>query len=214
MVTSYDTESIDRCLPQTQCTQCDYPRCWDYAEAIARGEAALNQCPPGGDITIQALAHVLVKSEKPLNPENGAHKPRTLAVIREAECIGCTKCIQVCPVDAIVGGAKQMHTIISSLCTGCELCLPPCPLDCIDLVSYQTQPSLHYPTWPDYAEEEVNLARQQINKRLLRLQQRHTVPKTNKQSHSRLTNKTRDEIRNEIAEAILRVKNKKTNPDS
>jgi electron transport complex protein RnfB len=125
---------IDALLPQTQCGQCGFAGCRPYAEAIARGAADINQCPPGGEPTIIALADLLDRDPKPLNPENGREKPPMVAVIDEDNCIGCTKCIQACPVDAIIGAAKQMHTVIESECTGCDLCLEPCPVDCIDMV--------------------------------------------------------------------------------
>ena len=128
------TEKIERLLPQTQCGQCGYAGCRPYAQAIARDEADINQCPPGGEAGVHALARLLDRSPKPLNPANGVEKPVVVALIREAECIGCTKCIQACPVDAIVGASKRMHTVLADLCTGCELCIPPCPVDCIDLV--------------------------------------------------------------------------------
>jgi Na+-translocating ferredoxin:NAD+ oxidoreductase subunit B len=128
-------DRVEALLPQTQCGQCTFPGCRPYAEAIVRGEADINQCPPGGEATIRALADLLDREPKPLNPDNGAEKPRVLALIDEPRCIGCTLCIQACPVDAIVGAPKQMHTVIAAECTGCELCLPPCPVDCIDLVS-------------------------------------------------------------------------------
>lgn len=127
-------ERIDALLPQTQCGQCNYPGCRPYAQAIARGEADINQCPPGGESTIQALADLLGREAIPLDPAHGSEKPTVVAWIDESRCIGCTLCIQVCPVDAIVGAAKLMHTVIAEECTGCELCLPPCPVDCIDLV--------------------------------------------------------------------------------
>jgi electron transport complex protein RnfB len=127
-------DKIDALLPQTQCGQCSYAGCRPYAEAIAKGEADINQCPPGGETTIIALADLLGRDPKPLNEEHGESKEKMVAVIDENICIGCTLCIQACPVDAILGAAKQMHTIIESECTGCELCLPPCPVDCIDMV--------------------------------------------------------------------------------
>lgn len=127
-------DRIDKLLPQTQCGQCDYPGCRPYAEAIARGDADINQCPPGGTATIEALADLLGRDAKPLNAEHGSEDVRRVAVIDEDLCIGCTLCIQACPVDAIVGASKQMHTVIESECTGCDLCLPPCPVDCIDMV--------------------------------------------------------------------------------
>nr|WP_255494889.1 RnfABCDGE type electron transport complex subunit B [Luteibacter sp. Sphag1AF] len=120
-------------LPQTQCEQCGFHGCRPYADAMARDEAGINLCPPGGAQGIAALAHLLGKPVIPLDPAHGVEKPRTLARVVEAECIGCTKCIQVCPVDAIVGSAKLMHTVVSDLCTGCELCVPACPVDCITL---------------------------------------------------------------------------------
>ena len=124
-------DKIDAILPQTQCGQCGYPGCKPYATAIANSEADINQCPPGGEDGIRKLADLLGREFKPLNAENGVEKPRAVAVIDEAICIGCTLCIQACPVDAIVGAAKHMHTIIDPLCTGCELCVAPCPVDCI-----------------------------------------------------------------------------------
>lgn len=128
------TEKIDKLLPQTQCAQCGYPGCRPYAAAIADGSVAINQCPPGGDATIAALASLLNREVIPLNTGFGVESPPVVAVIREHECIGCTLCIKACPVDAIAGAAKLMHTVIEDHCTGCELCLPPCPVDCIDLI--------------------------------------------------------------------------------
>jgi len=125
--------TIDRLLPQTQCGQCGYPGCRPYAEAIARGDTEINRCPPGGQTVIRALADLLGCEPLELNPEAGEIKQPMVAVIDEQSCIGCALCIQACPVDAILGSARQMHTVIASECTGCELCLPPCPVDCIDL---------------------------------------------------------------------------------
>lgn len=129
-----DIDQIDAVLPQTQCQKCGFPGCRPYAEAIHDGKADINQCPPGGRETITALARLLGLPEKPLNPEHGTETPPQVAFIDESVCIGCVKCIQACPVDAIVGAAKQMHTVIAAECTGCELCLPPCPVDCISLL--------------------------------------------------------------------------------
>jgi len=127
-------ERIDKVLPQTQCGQCGYPGCKPYATAIARGEADINRCPPGGEAGIKALAELLGREPKPLDAERGVEKPKAVALIDESLCIGCTKCIQACPVDAIVGASKHMHTVIAAECTGCELCVPPCPVDCIEMV--------------------------------------------------------------------------------
>lgn len=128
-------DQIDALLPQTQCGQCGYPGCRPYAEAIASGAAEINQCPPGGEAGIRALAELLGREPVALDPERGVEKPLELAVIDEARCIGCTLCIQACPVDAILGASKQMHTVIAKECTGCALCLPPCPVDCIVMVA-------------------------------------------------------------------------------
>lgn len=129
------SERIDALLPQTQCTKCGYDGCRPYAEAIAAGAADINQCPPGGDAGVAALAELTGLVPKPINPVNGvAQTVPLVAVIREDECIGCTKCIQACPVDAILGAARRMHTVIESECSGCELCVAPCPVDCIDLL--------------------------------------------------------------------------------
>jgi electron transport complex protein RnfB len=126
-------DEIDNLMPQTQCGQCGYPGCRPYSEAIANGDA-INKCPPGGEATIHALADLLGRDFVPLDSESGEESPKTIAYIREDECIGCTKCIQACPVDAILGAAKQMHTVIVDECTGCDLCVEPCPVDCIDML--------------------------------------------------------------------------------
>lgn len=124
-------DQINALLPQTQCGQCGFKGCRPYAEAIADGRAAINQCPPGGDEGVTAMAEFLHVPVQPLNPAYGVHKPKQVAFIVEADCIGCVKCIAACPVDAILGAAKFMHTVIASECTGCELCVAPCPVDCI-----------------------------------------------------------------------------------
>jgi H+/Na+-translocating ferredoxin:NAD+ oxidoreductase subunit B len=126
-------DKIDALLPQTQCQRCGYVDCRAYAEAIERGGADIDRCPPGGDAAIGALAALLRRPAKPLNPEVGTFEAGTVAVVEEPFCIGCTKCIQACPVDAITGAPKRMHAVIEALCTGCGLCLPPCPVDCIRL---------------------------------------------------------------------------------
>jgi len=127
-------EKINALLPQTQCGQCGYPGCLPYAQAIAAEQADINQCPPGGERCIRSLAELLGREFKALDPERGEEKQAAVALVDESRCIGCTICIQACPVDAIVGAAQMMHTIINSECTGCELCIAPCPVDCIDMI--------------------------------------------------------------------------------
>ena len=126
-------ERIDRLLPQTQCGQCGFDGCRPYAEAMARGEARIDRCPPGGDAGARSLARLLEVPALPYDRSRGLHRQPRVAVIIEADCIGCTKCIQACPVDAIVGASKLMHTVVPPLCTGCELCVPACPVDCIEM---------------------------------------------------------------------------------
>ena len=132
-------EKIDAILPQTQCGQCGFPGCKPYAIAISEGHADINQCPPGNEEGIQKLADLLGVKPKPLNTAHGLPKPKSIAFIDEQICIGCTFCIQACPVDAIVGAAKKMHTVISTECTGCELCIAPCPVDCISMLPLRKQ---------------------------------------------------------------------------
>lgn len=128
-------ERLDRVLPQTQCGQCGFPGCRPYAQALAAGEADIDRCPPGGDAGARALAWILGRPAKPYDRSRGAHRVSpVVAMIIEQDCIGCTKCIGACPVDAIIGGAKHMHVVIESVCTGCELCVPACPVDCIVLL--------------------------------------------------------------------------------
>ena len=127
-------DQIDDLLPQTQCTQCGFSGCRPYAEAIASGDAQIDQCPPGGAQGIARLAALLGRAVIPLNPAHGVEKPLAAALIDEQWCIGCTLCIQACPVDAIVGAAKRMHTVLLEQCTGCELCVAPCPVDCIEMI--------------------------------------------------------------------------------
>ncbi len=124
-------EHLDRLLPQTQCGQCGYAGCRPYAEAMAGGQAGIDHCPPGGDAGALALARLLGVAPLPYDRSRGSHKPPQVAAVVEADCIGCTKCIQACPVDAIIGGNKLMHAVLPPLCTGCELCVPACPVDCI-----------------------------------------------------------------------------------
>ena len=128
-------DDVDARLPQTQCTRCGYPDCAAYARAIAHEQAPINRCPPGGASTIAALAALTGRAPQPLDPECGAEAPLLVAVVDEARCIGCTICIQVCPVDAIVGAPKRMHAVLDAWCSGCELCVAPCPVDCIAMVA-------------------------------------------------------------------------------
>jgi len=160
------TDQINQLLPQTQCTKCGYQGCKPYAEAIASGAAEINQCPPGGELGIQHLAALLNKPALPLNPANGiAQTQRLTAVIDEAVCIGCTLCIQACPVDAIIGANQLMHTVITAVCTGCDLCLPPCPVDCITIESLPEA----LPAWTQ-RRIESNALRARYVARELRLQ--------------------------------------------
>ena len=138
-------DQINELLPQTQCGQCGHPGCKPYAEAIANQSDPINRCPPGGEATIKALADLLDVEVLPLDAEAGVDSIRKIAYIREDECIGCTKCIQACPVDAILGAAKLMHTVIVDECTGCDLCVEPCPVDCIDMLPIEvTKQSWHW----------------------------------------------------------------------
>ncbi len=131
---------IDALLPQTQCTRCGYPNCRAYARAVAEEQCEINRCPPGGASTIERLAALIGRSPLPLDPECGREEPRGVAVVDESWCIGCRLCIEACPVDAIVGAPKRMHTVIEAECTGCELCLPPCPVDCIRMLPARSGP--------------------------------------------------------------------------
>ena len=162
MSSSLLAERLDALLPQTQCQKCGYAGCQPYAAAIAANKADFNQCPPGGAETITALADLLKREPKPLNSANGSEQPPKVAIIDEETCIGCVRCIQVCPVDAILGAAKHMHTVIAAECTGCELCLVPCPVDCI----------IMQPVAPLHGQDKkikTDLARQRYQTRQQRL---------------------------------------------
>ena len=143
-------------LPQTQCTRCGYPDCAAYAQALHEGSADINQCPPGGTAGVQRLAVLTGRAPKPLNPDNGLEEPRTVVFIDEAWCIGCTLCIKACPVDAIVGANKLMHTVMEAYCTGCELCLPVCPVDCIEVETVSGSAT----GWAAWSQEQADEARQ------------------------------------------------------
>jgi Na+-translocating ferredoxin:NAD+ oxidoreductase subunit B len=150
-------EDINRLLPQTQCTKCGYSGCLPYARAIAAGAAEINQCPPGGAAGVGRLAALLGRVAKPLDPAIGVERVRAVALIDEAACIGCTLCIQACPVDAIVGAPRLMHTVIAALCTGCDLCLPPCPVDCIVMVPLPQADAHWTPAMADAARARFEL---------------------------------------------------------
>jgi electron transport complex protein RnfB len=189
---SLSPDEVDALLPQTQCGLCGYGGCMPYAEALVYENAPINLCPPGGVKTLHALGALLQQDPTPHIPEmEQKTKPNMLAIIREDECIGCTKCIQACPVDAILGSAKRMHTIITDECTGCELCIPPCPVDCIDLVA------LSLPT----TDEKRNLARQRFNDREARLRREQKTKQVNSVSVQ--------QKKNYIEEAIKRAKAKR-----
>ncbi len=158
-------DRIEDLLPQTQCTKCGYPACRPYAEAVADGSAGYNQCPPGGAEGVARLAALLGKPVLPINPANGIERERPVAFIDEAACIGCTLCIQACPVDAIVGAAKQMHTVVASLCTGCDLCVAPCPVDCIAMLPVTPGKT----GWQAWTQQQADDARQRHDARHARL---------------------------------------------
>jgi len=203
-------QKIDSILPQTQCGQCSYTGCMPYANAISKGEADINQCPPGGEIVIHALAELMDVKYKPLDESYGISKPKAVAFIDEDTCIGCTFCIQACPVDAILGAAKQMHTIIEKECTGCELCLPPCPVDCI------TMPEIKEIISDDIAKKEANIARKRNNFRILRLE-REKIERVERNAKRKLVSnkgekvKLIEEKRMEIAAAVTKANNGKIN---
>ncbi len=159
-------DRIEDALPQTQCTRCGYPDCRTYAEAIARGEAGITQCPPGGAEGIERLSALTGLPVAPLDPAHGAEGPRQLAVIDETWCIGCTLCIKACPVDCIVGAPKSMHTVIEPLCTGCELCVPACPVDCISLETVAPGRS----GWAAWSPAQADTARQRHDFHRLRVE--------------------------------------------
>ena len=162
-----ESQSILALLPQTQCTRCGFPDCESYAIAIHEGSATINQCPPGGEAGIQRLARLLGQPVLPLNPDNGLEGPRSVVWIDEAWCIGCTLCIDACPVDAIIGTHKRMHTVIEAACTGCELCLPVCPVDCIELENVSGAAT----GWDAWSATQADDARQRYAARQQRMQE-------------------------------------------
>jgi electron transport complex protein RnfB len=219
-------DAIELLLPQTQCGQCGHSGCAPYAQAIVTG-AAINRCPPGGDRTIERLAKLLHKPVLPLDPEYGQISPPTVVAIREIQCIGCTKCIQACPVDAIVGAAKLMHTVIQSECTGCNLCIAPCPVDCIDILPAPRQQQVsvkvsgHAPANPGagrrqeerlhaYRKKRFESRRQRLARDTLqrRGSRRRSVarPENPEIPDAGLVGFSREQAKVEIADAVARVK--------
>lgn len=199
-------EQIDALLPQTQCTRCGYPDCRAYADALARGESDINRCPPGGDETLQQLADLLERPLMPLAPELGRFVPSTVAFVDEPLCIGCTKCIQACPVDAIVGTGKRLHTVIEALCTGCELCLPPCPVDCIRLIPARGV-TLGLGGWsfPSGGEARRDALRTQYRNRNARLAKARAQGNADTEPLAAADTLRRKDRRAEIAAARIRV---------
>lgn len=184
-------DQLEDLLPQTQCTKCGYPACRPYAEAIASGEADINQCPPGGMEGVRRLAAATGRAVIPINPANGLERPRPVAFIDEALCIGCTLCIQACPVDAILGAAKQMHTILPSLCTGCDLCVAPCPVDCIAMVPVTGERT----GWDAWSQPAADAARSRHDFREARLRRERD------ENDARLAAKAVQKLREVTAEA-------------
>lgn len=204
-------QEIDDWLPQTQCAACGYPRCLDYAEAIAKNEAGINRCPPGNEVTIAGLAALLDLPVTNLDPDVGPHLPRQVYYIDESRCIGCTLCIKACPVDAIIGSGKQMHSILETECTGCDLCVPPCPMDCILSKPYAATQDSNSP-WSEYPATDTKKFRARINRRLERLARESSNQKQEQQKASASLDSAR--IKAEINDAIKRVQEKKNNQES
>jgi len=219
MTTAY-VNDIDALLPQTQCRRCGYDGCRPYAEAIAAGATDINRCPPGGDATVERLATLTGGSIKPIDPECGDASVAKVAFIREDECIGCTRCIQVCPTDAIIGAAKQMHTVIEADCTGCELCVPACPVDCIDMP--ESGPASGQPLWPperDIDAERAARSRELFEARQKRLN-RKTTSRRRASRHDTTVDAREDAIatsaakKSTIADAIGRAKARREQRES
>lgn len=198
-------DQLNSLLPQTQCTKCGFDGCKPYAQAMAAGQAEPNRCPPGGPETIAALSAVLDKPAQPLDPECGVHQPFQVALIDEEHCIGCTLCIQACPVDAIMGATQKMHTIITEDCTGCELCVEPCPVDCITMV----------PGEREWTKADARQAKQRYEQRNARLALRHEETKgpaartlANKPKVAKIDTNTDKPSR--IAQALARARAKRS----
>jgi Na+-translocating ferredoxin:NAD+ oxidoreductase subunit B len=219
-----DPDRINALLPQTQCTRCGFPDCASYAQAIAQGEAGINQCPPGGAEGVERLAALTGLPALPLNPDHGEEGPLRLAVIDEAWCIGCTLCIKACPVDAIIGTNKHMHTVVEDLCTGCELCIPVCPVDCISLVPAHA-PSPAPTGWAAWSQPLADQARTRYashTRRVARAKTEHDARMLAKAEHklahlaeeSRLTEPAAlDQKRAVIEAALARARARRQQPD-
>lgn len=190
-VTKTLADLIEDVLPQTQCTKCGYPACRPYAEAIAEGTANINQCPPGGLEGVRRISALTGHPVIPINPANGFERPRPVAFIDEQLCIGCTLCIQACPVDAIIGAAKQMHTILPSLCTGCDLCVAPCPVDCIVMAPVTGERT----GWDAWSQQQADAARERHDFRTPRLKRER------EENDARLAAKAVAKMREVTAEA-------------
>ncbi|MCV0440861.1 MAG: electron transport complex subunit RsxB [Hydrogenophaga sp.] len=212
---------IDAALPQTQCTRCGYPDCASYAQAVAAGEAGINQCPPGGAEGVARLAAITGLPERPLDRSCGIEGPLTVAVIDEDWCIGCTLCIKACPTDAIVGISRRMHTVVEPYCTGCELCLPVCPVDCISL-EIVSGDRTGWQAWTEdqarqgrerYASRQLRLARELVENQV-RLEARASEKLADLAEHSHITDAAALEKKRAVIEAALaRSRARRANTD-
>jgi electron transport complex protein RnfB len=221
----FDADQINALLPQTQCTRCGYPDCASYAQAIAQGEAGINQCPPGGAEGIRRLAALTGQPEQALSDMHGQEGPRMLAVIDEAWCIGCTLCIKACPVDSIIGINKHMHTVVADQCTGCELCVPVCPVDCISLVPAHDEAASSGPTgwaaWPQPLADQAKARYGFHQIRVARAQAEHDARLQAKAEHklvhlaeeSRLTQPPELDAKRAVIQAALARARARRQPD-
>lgn len=208
-------DEIDKLLPQTQCGRCGYNGCRPYAEAIAKGEADINRCPPGGEATMRELAALTGREPRPIDPECGEAPEPLVAWIREDDCIGCTRCIQACPVDAIVGAAKQMHTVIAEECTGCELCVPACPVDCIEMpAAAPGEGQVRWPPQENDDRERADRARRRFIARNERLSREAEARQARRERRKASLRGDSGDKKAEIAAAIARAKNKRVRRES
>ena len=203
-------DAVDALLPQTQCRRCGYDACRPYAQALGRGDADLSRCPPGGEATFAALARILGRPVRALDPACGAAGPRETAIIDESECTGCTVCIRACPVDAIIGARKWMHAVVESECTGCGLCVEPCPVDCISMVPARTGPA----TAQGWLVERAPLARRRFERRRIRESSLDAAPHRRERigridAAESLRTRTVEQRRADIAAAVARVEARK-----